>query len=118
MMGSLIGFQAEGGMWRQLIDHCEAWEETSCTAMFGYAISEGVKRGILNDSSYTMAYQRAWLALCDYMDEAGKLRDVCVGTGQSTEASYYLSRPRTTGDFHGQAPMLWFAWSLLSEKDR
>jgi hypothetical protein len=26
---------------------------------------------------------------------------------------FYLNRPRITGDFHGQAPILWFAYCLL-----
>ena len=115
MMASLLKYQAEDGMWRQMIDYPDSWKETSSTAMFGFAIAQGVKKNILDDPVYTMAYQKAWLALCDYVDDEGKLGDVCVGTGQSTDADYYLQRPRTKGDFHGQAPMLWFAWSLLSQ---
>lgn len=26
----------------------------------------------------------------------------------------YLDRPRQTGDFHGQAPLLWFATALVT----
>ena len=37
MMNALLEYQAEDGMWRQLIDKPEAWKETSSTAMFGYA---------------------------------------------------------------------------------
>jgi len=40
----------------------------------------------------------------------------CVGTGQSTDEQYYLNRPRIIGDLHGQAPMLWFAHSLLKDE--
>ncbi len=41
MMAALLTHQAEGGLWRQLVDHPGAWMETSGTAMFGYAISVG-----------------------------------------------------------------------------
>jgi unsaturated rhamnogalacturonyl hydrolase len=34
MMATLLKHQADNGMWRQLIDHPESWEETSSTAMF------------------------------------------------------------------------------------
>jgi len=115
MMKALIEYQAEDGMWRQLIDNEKAWKETSSTAMFGYSIAVGVKKGILNAEKYTPAYQKAWQALVKYVNNEGKISNVCVGTGQSTDVNYYLNRPAVTGDFHGQAPMLWFAYILLSE---
>ena len=102
-------------MWRQLIDKEESWKETSATAMFGYAMVLGVKKGILKEKKYTEAYQKAWLSLCNYINENGKITDVCVGTGQENDIDYYLNRPKTIGDFHGQAPLLWFAWSLISK---
>jgi len=42
-----------------------------------------------------------------------RLRGVCIGTGQSTDAAYYLGRPVVTGDLHGQAALLWTAAELL-----
>ena len=115
MMDALVHYQAENGMWRQLIDKEEAWFETSATAMFGYALVMGVKSGILTDEKYTTSYQKAWLAVTDYVNEAGKVTEVCAGTGQQNNIDYYLNRPRNIGDDHGQAPLLWFAWSLISK---
>jgi rhamnogalacturonyl hydrolase YesR len=83
--------------------------------MIGFAMSMGVKKGILPKEPFTTAYKKAWNSLTEYLDEDGKIREVCVGTGQSSDINYYLSRPRTTGDFHGQAPMLWFAYSLIAD---
>ena len=117
MMNALLQYQAEDGMWRQLIDHDEAWKETSSTAMFGYAITMGVKKGLLQKSKFTPAYLSAWKALTGYINEDGKITDVCAGTGQSTDVSYYLNRPRITGDLHGQAPVLWFAYSLMIDEE-
>jgi len=115
MMDALLTYQAEDGMWRQLIDKEESWKETSSTAMFGYAITVGVKKGILSKTTFTPVYQRAWKALVKYIGEDGKVTKVCVGTGKSDDIDYYLNRPRTTGDLHGQAPVLWFAYSLLAK---
>jgi rhamnogalacturonyl hydrolase YesR len=114
MMNALLEYQAEDGMWRQLIDKEEAWKETSSTAMFGYAITVGVKKGILPRKTFVPVYQKAWLSLIEYINADGKITEVCVGTGQSDDINYYLERPRTTGDLHGQAPVLWFAYSLLA----
>ncbi len=115
MMKTLVKYQAKDGMWRQLIDREESFKETSSTAMFGYAMTVGVKKGLLPGKVYKKSGIKAWNALMGYIGEDGRISDVCVGTGQSTDMSYYLNRPRTTGDLHGQAPLLWFAYSLLAE---
>ena len=113
MMNAALGYQSEDGMWRQLIDNEESWKETSVTAMFGYAMTVGVREGLLPKSNFAPAYEKAWLALVEYINEEGKVAEVCVGTGKSDDIEHYLSRPRITGDFHGQAPVLWFAYGLL-----
>jgi rhamnogalacturonyl hydrolase YesR len=114
MMKTLLDNQAEDGMWRQLIDKEIAFKETSSTAMFGYAMTIGVKKGLLPENPYRRAIDKAWKALTTYINPNGELREVCIGTGQSTDMSFYLNRPRIAGDLHGQAPMLWFAYSLLA----
>jgi unsaturated rhamnogalacturonyl hydrolase len=113
MMASLLKYQAQDGMWRQLIDHPEAWPESSCTGMFTFAFITGVKHGWLDGATYGPAARRAWLQLITYLDDNGDLREVCVGTGTKSDLQYYLDRPRRAGDFHGQAPVLWCASALL-----
>ncbi|WP_167608562.1 glycoside hydrolase family 88/105 protein [Maribellus sediminis] len=113
MMAALLSLQTEDGMWRQLLDVESAWKETSCTGMFAYAMAVGIKTGILTDATYRTACIKAWNALTGYIDEAGKMNGVCVGTGQSTDINYYLNRPTVSGDFHGQAPVLWLANVLI-----
>jgi unsaturated rhamnogalacturonyl hydrolase len=113
MMAALLSHQAENGMWRQLIDKPESWEETSSTAMFTYAFVTGVKAGWLPEDSYGPAARKAWIALTGYLTPEGLLREVCVGTGKRNDIQHYLNRPRVTGDTHGQAPMLWSATALL-----
>ncbi len=113
MMKTLLRYQAEDGMWRQLIDREESFKETSATAMFGYAMTVGVRKGLLPGEIYGPAIDRAWNALTQYIDARGMIREVCVGTEQSTDLNFYLTRPRVTGDLHGQAPLLWFAYEYL-----
>lgn len=118
MMAALLHYQAPNGLWRQLIDRPDAWEETSASAMFGFALASGVKNGLLTDPAYRLAYEKAWTALAKHVGADGKLDDVCVGTAQSKDAAYYLGRPKVVGDFHGQAPMLWFAAVLVEMGER
>jgi len=113
MVAGLLINQGPNGMWHQLIDHPESYEESSCTAMFTYAFITGVKRGWLDRDAYGPAAQKGWLALVKHLDDKAELTDICVGTGQNTDIQYYLDRPRKTGDFHGQAPVLWCANALL-----
>ena len=114
MMEALLKYQSDDGMWRQLVDNEDAWKETSSTAMFGYAITVGVKKGLLPEDRFKQSYEKAWNKLTEYINDEGEVTDVCVGTGKGTSTEYYLARPRAAGDFHGQAPVLWFAYSLLA----
>lgn len=113
MMASLLKFQADDGMWRQLIDDSESWKETSSTGMFAFAMITGVKMGWLDKKSYTKAARKAWLALTKYIDNNADVTEICEGTGAGNNRQYYLDRKRKTGDFHGQAPILWCAAALL-----
>jgi len=113
MMASLLKYQAEDGMWRQLIDRPESWKETSSTGMFAFAMITGVKNGWLPGKTYAPAARRAWLALTTYLDANGDIANVCEGTGKKNDYQYYIDRARKTGDMHGQAPVLWCATALL-----
>jgi unsaturated rhamnogalacturonyl hydrolase len=113
MMKSLLQYQASDGLWRQLIDHPEAWPETSSTAMFTFAMVTGVKEKWLPRKPYAPAARKAWLGLVSYLDENADLKNVCEGTGKKNDLQYYLDRKRETGNLHGQAPMLWAASALL-----
>ncbi len=113
MMAALLRFQGDDGLWRQLIDHPEAWPETSGTGMFAYAMITGVKNGWLDADTYGPAARKAWLGLVQYLDADANVRNVCEGTNKGYSVEYYLNRARRTGDLHGQAPILWAASALL-----
>ncbi len=113
MMAALLKYQAGDGMWRQIIDDPEAWEETSSTAMFTYAMITGVKNGWLDKKIYGEAARKGWLALVSYINEEDELTEVCAGTNIKNSREHYMNRPRIVGDLHGQAPLLWCATALL-----
>ena len=113
MMAALLKYQSDNGMWRQLIDYEPSWAESSCTAMFTYAMIAGIKYGWLEEEEYRPAAQKAWDALCAHLDSEANLTEICAGTGRGDNIEFYLKRPRLTGDLHGQAPLLWCACELL-----
>jgi rhamnogalacturonyl hydrolase YesR len=113
MMAALLAYQDSDGMWHQLIDHPEAYQESSATAMFTYAMIAGAKEGWLKDKIYAQAARRGWLALNKFIDVDGRVDKVCIGTGQTNDVQFYLNRPTEKGNPHGQAPALWCVNALL-----
>lgn len=113
MMATLLQYQAEDGMWKQLIDDPASWAETSSTGMFTFAFITGVKNGWLDKKTYAPAARKAWLKLITYIDANSDISEVCEGTNKKNERQYYLDRKRNIGDLHGQAPVLWCATALL-----
>ena len=122
MMASLLKYQSESGLWRQLLDKPESWLETSATGMFAYAMVTGVKRGWLDEKTYGPAARKAWLALVAELDADNNVKEVCVGTNKGfqevgadleKQLAFYLARARKSGDLHGQSPILWTAAALL-----
>ncbi|MBX2963148.1 MAG: glycoside hydrolase family 88 protein [Cyclobacteriaceae bacterium] len=115
MMETLLHYQTEDGAWRQLIDDPESWKESSCTGMFTYAMITGVKKKWLDKALYEDAARKGWLALTFFITENGEVQEVCEGTGAGSNKQYYYDRKRKTGDFHGQAPVLWCATAWIRE---
>ncbi|MGP8184776.1 MAG: glycoside hydrolase family 105 protein [Terracidiphilus sp.] len=113
MMAALLKYQTSDGMWRQLIDHDEAWEESSSSGMFTFALVTGVKNGWLDGPTYGPAARRAWIAVTGFIDQNNDVTNICEGTNKKNDLEYYLERKRRTGDFHGQEPILWAASELL-----
>lgn len=124
MMATLLQNQSPSGLWRQLVDKPELWDESSGSAMFAFAMITGVKEGWLAPNEYSPAARRAWLGLVAQLDADANVQHVCVGTGKAAtepgvgadldaQYRYYAGRPTRTGDLHGQAPMLWAAAALI-----
>ena len=112
MMTTLIDFQGSDGMWHQLLDDPESYPESSCTGMFLFALASGVDHGWLPEK-YTVNVEKAWNALAGYVNEKGETENVCVGTNAKDNKKHYLTRPKKTGNFHGQAAVLWAATAMV-----
>ena len=113
MMDSVLAYQHESGLWGQLVDDADAWDESSCSGMFTSSLVDGVNNGWLDANTFGPAAMKAWTALCRKMDKFGNIADVGAGTNCKNDRQFYLDRPRINGAPHGQAAMLWTVNSLL-----
>ena len=113
-MASLLNYQGTDGMWHQLLDNQDSFAEPSCTGMFLFAMVTGLDLGILPFEEYAPAIVKAWNALStNFVNEKGEVIDVCMWTNAKKRVSYYTKRPRITGDYHGQAAVLWATTALI-----
>lgn len=85
-----LRFQDEDGMWHQVLDIGDSYEETSATAMFVLCFARGVKLGILDKDRFGAAAEKGMNALLEKrIDRNGNICGVCKGSGCSMEAKYY-----------------------------
>ncbi|WP_143307569.1 glycoside hydrolase family 88/105 protein [Chitinophaga vietnamensis] len=99
-------YQSASGIWHQVLDRNDSYTETSCTAMFVYAIARAVNEGWL-DKRYITIAERGWDGLVkEKIQPDGQLKDVCIGTNTSADITFYYNRPTELNDFHGLGPVI------------
>lgn len=86
-----LKLQDEEGMWHQVLNDWESYPETSCTSMFIYAFSRGIRFGWLrNPEKYVKAIYKAWEAISKTsVDTDGNVYGVCRGSEFSFIPDYY-----------------------------
>lgn len=110
LMEALLPWQTRDGLWRNVINHRGAFAEFSCTAMIGFALERGLRRGWIRGSRYRKATDLAWQAVNGRSGEDGGFIDVCESTARFTTLRDYLQRPALLGpDARGGAMALLFA---------
>jgi rhamnogalacturonyl hydrolase YesR len=106
---ALVRHQDPFGAWHQLIDRPDSYRELTATAMIGYVLARGLKRGWLGDEFHD-PLTNAWSAVDERVDDSGMVRDACAGTGPMPALDDYLRRPTADGhDDRAGSMALWFA---------
>jgi unsaturated rhamnogalacturonyl hydrolase len=104
--------QAPDGMWRQVLDKPELWEETSCTAMFAYGIARAVNRGWIDASNMEVA-RHAFAGIAKNLTKDGEVLETCHGTNIGKTLEFYINRPHDGDDPHGHGPVLLAGTEIL-----
>jgi len=97
----LSRYQTQNGMWRQLLDKADSWIESSCTAMYTYAVAKAVNEGWIADI-YASIATNGWNALLQNAIRAdGYFDNVSTGFNFKQDLSYYYNIPIEPGGDHG-----------------
>ena len=105
--------QSPSGMWRQLLDRPDFWEETSCTAMFTYAIARACNRGWIPKENMKVA-EKGFRALKTRIALDGTVIGTCIGTNIGTTPDFYFTRAQPVNDEHGQGAILLAGAELMT----
>jgi unsaturated rhamnogalacturonyl hydrolase len=99
------------GRWFEVLDkgnHTDNWTETSCSAMFTYALSRAAQRGYV-DTSYTTIAAKGYAGVLTQLSKGSdgltNITNTVTGAAPNTY-SYYIGRTRATNDFHGLGAFL------------
>jgi unsaturated rhamnogalacturonyl hydrolase len=99
-----LALQGEHGLWHQVLNEPDSYEETSCTAMFAYGFARGVRFGWLKEpAQYVEAVHKAWQGLTQIsIDRLGNVHGVCRGSNYAFTSDYYKYELLwRTNDTHG-----------------
>jgi rhamnogalacturonyl hydrolase YesR len=97
--------QAPSGLWHQLLDRPDSYEETSSSAMFVFAIARGIRYGWLSNATYRPVVLRGWNRLTTTVNSIGQVEGTCIGTGLGWDDTFYLNRPTSVNAAHGYGPI-------------
>jgi rhamnogalacturonyl hydrolase YesR len=109
-MAVLARHQTPDGLWRNVVDHPGAYPEFSATAMIGFAMLRGIRKGWLPAAEFQPHVDAAWQAVLARVGPQGHVVDGCESTPKMNSTEEYLRRAALLGvDPRGGAMALMFA---------
>jgi unsaturated rhamnogalacturonyl hydrolase len=115
LLRQIVGFaryQDQSGLWHQLLDKPDSYQETSVTAMYTYAVARAVNEGWI-DPHYISIAKEGWKGLTAKVTAKGELEDVCIGTNMDEAIKFYYTRPKELNDVHGLGAFLLAGTEML-----
>lgn len=97
----LMIYQDYRGLWHQVTDRVEAYQETSGTALFIHYLYRAIRRHWLPPKPvYLPGVERGLMALMGFVQRDGLVSNTSHGSGPLMTLEGYLHRPSVAGDPH------------------
>lgn len=112
MIRSLAGLQDGTGFWHNMLDKTDTYLETSCTAMFTFAVAKGINEGWINHVYGPVAIT-GWNAINTRVLDNGAVDGTCEGTTFAHDNTYYYYRGRSIYATHGYGPVLYAGAEMI-----
>lgn len=112
MIRSLANLQDGSGFWYNLLDKNNTYTETSCTAMFTFAIAKGINEGWISHV-YGPVALTGWNATQTRVLENGAIDGTCEGTTFAHDNTYYYHRGKSIYATHGYGPVLYAGAEII-----
>lgn len=112
MIRSLAGLQDGTGFWHNMLDKTDTYLETSCTAMFTFAVAKGINEGWINHVYGPVAIT-GWNAIKTRVLENGAVDGTCEGTTFAHDNTYYYHRGKSIYATHGYGPVLYAGAEMI-----
>lgn len=112
MVRRLANLQDGSGFWHNLLDKNDTYTETSCTAMFTFAIAKGINEGWISHV-YGPVALTGWNATQTRVLENGAVDGTCEGTTFAHDNTYYYHRGASTHATHGYGPVLYAGAEMI-----
>lgn len=108
-------YQSESGLWHQLLDKTDSYEETSCSAMFTFSMARGVNRGWL-EPDFAQVAGFGWKGILSKITDQSDVTAICPGTGIAPSLPVYYTRPAEKNTPMGEGPVLRAGAEILQLK--
>lgn len=97
---ALLCYQESNGMWHQLLDRPDTYEETSATALFVLTLARAVRMGWV-DRSYAERALLGWQAIEKHIRPDGTVTGICRSMSIGNDVAVYAERPTLPNDPRG-----------------
>lgn len=98
-------YQGKNGLWYQILDKTDSYEEITGTAMFVFGIARGVREGWI-DKDFIYVAEQGLKGMMTKMTDEGDVTAICVGTGIMPSLSFYYNRKTQENAPMGEGPVL------------
>lgn len=112
MVQKLANLQGGNGFWHNLLDKSDSFEESSCTAIFTYAIAKGINEGWISHV-YGPVAVTGWNATKSAVRKDGAVDWCAEGTTFAHDNSYYYHRGHTPYATHGYGVVLYAGAEMI-----